>query len=590
MGKKTLESILDYTGHRWIPIQCPFHKDSDASAGYLPASQAFNCLGCGKKIKGKNRILEALGKESDMTSNNLNSSLSIGEIEDTLEDIYGLALDVIEEYDETHTPRTAHTTIDTLLSNDEDTDREEDHNLAPIFPWLRERNISMDTVLYWRGVYFPKDKHIGKYNVKNHIAFTFNRERSIVFRNMGDGQRYHLAGKRVLFNQSCIDNFEQIFMVEGITDFLAMWEMGFRNTVCAFGAEPDKKLLYPLKGKTVFLLYDTDFAGYEGMEKAATMLRELKARPISLTIPKSFDYGDDKIDVGGAWQHKGTAFLAWVKGRMESLSAYDQSRVNRFLSGSMESVQYVRTGITTFDNNVMRGGLATGLHVFGGEPESGKSTLVTQLKDEFIGQSKRVLCCTYELPVTQMYARLASRRTKKLSWQDIERSPLRLQLEEPDAAKAFAQLSNYFKIEAGWSIEMIEAAIHNFDVVFVDYIQRMPFPGKDTSPRDGIIANINRLGTLATEHNKIIVAISSIPRSAYSGDPSTYARSIFKESGNIEFVAQSAHAIVRIPGQSGVSAIRTVKNTRGETNLTTHIRVVGNHQRIEAEEFTEIFK
>jgi len=39
------------------------------------------------------------------------------------------------------------------------------------------------------------------------------------------------------------------------------------------------------------------------------------------------------------------------------------------------------------------------------------------------------------------------------------------------------KISNLIKIELGWTIDQVLAAIDSFDVVIIDYIQRMEFEG-----------------------------------------------------------------------------------------------------------------
>ena len=65
-------------------------------------------------------------------------------------------------------------------------------------------------------------------------------------------------------NLKLFESQEQVILLEGITDFLTMWQIGYKNVTCSMGAKLSKEQAYLLRGKIVFIIYDRDFAGYEG--------------------------------------------------------------------------------------------------------------------------------------------------------------------------------------------------------------------------------------------------------------------------------------------------------------------------------------
>lgn len=551
-----LSEALNKKGSRWLNTNCPFHKDETASSGYLPNAQAFNCFSCGKKIVGKEKILNEInniGFIEDRPSNfTINSNPYV---------IADVSLKIAIEND---LDFKSFETEKKMLINSE----VEKTNIY--LGWLSERGIELKTIEAFNGWFCIEP---GK--LYNHLVFPYKNGKSIVARNFGDGDRFHNIGNKNLFNQSCLEHNEQIFLVEGLSDFLAMYQMGFNNTVTGFGVALNSKLLYPLRGKTVYILFDTDFAGFEGSKKAFELLRELEAIPIILNIPKQFNHNTDKTDVGDAYAKHRDVFKYWIQTSVSKFSDFDNNEVERFIKGEMPPTKYITTGLEEFDNT-MRGGFATGLHVVGGEPESGKSTLITHWMDTSICNGSKVLVATYELSKQQMFARLASRYTNKASWQDIEREPNILQTTETKASKALQILSNSLKIVVDWDINHILASAHLFDVLMIDYAQRMPSVIKGESSRDGLIYNVNKLSDLCRKQGKIIILISSIPRSSYGND--TFERNVFKESGVFEYVSVSAHVIKRM--SKGYAQLRTVKCTRGLTATTTFVKIKSDHQQV----------
>ena len=455
----------------------------------------------------------------------------------------------------------------------------------PLVEWLQARQLSWETFEHFKGDFIlDKDKVVfQKHDLFNHIVFPFNpdrdgKARSLIARNMGQGDRYFQGGKKVLFNMEVLDKYEQVFLVEGVTDLFALYELGIPNAVACFGVEVNKKILYPLRNKTVFILFDTDFAGYEGARKAQEILRELKSTAVILEIPRQFGSGvSEKIDVGSAWAEYKDSFRNWLKSVVLKFSAYDTQEVDAFIKGDLPGLMYAPTGVPEWDS-ILGGGFATGMHTIGGEPEAGKSTTVTHCVRNFAAHKLRTLFCTYELPKSQMLARIAASHTVGTSWQELERNPTIMGGKEKVAGDFLRKVSNYLKIVVDWDINHIFAAKDSFDVVVIDYAQRMPIVGKDKDgdPRQGLINNLNRLSDLCREHNKIVIVISSIGRAHYGAEGTG---GVFKGTGDFEYISQSTHLLKRVG--NGYASILTSKNTRGETRKTTYVRVDGHKQLIQ---------
>jgi hypothetical protein len=139
------------------------------------------------------------------------------------------------------------------------------------------------------------------------------------------------------------------------------------------------------------------------------------------------------------------------------------------------------------------------------------------------------------------------------TWAELEMNPLLL---TQAARERVTQLSEQVRVVMGWNVNEVERAVNNFDVVVVDYIQRMPSAKSEV--KFGVSDNIQRLSNIARDYNKIVIAVSSLPRSGYKADGEM---GVFKESGDIEYVCQSA-TILKKAGDAYITA-SLIKNTRG---------------------------
>jgi DNA primase len=98
-----------------------------------------------------------------------------------------------------------------------------------------------------------------------------------------------------LFPLDKISNTNKVILVEGLYDMLNMWQLGFKNTLCIFGATNFNKIKTELLDRIgvtrVDIAMDSDAAGQRAAEKITNLLdsRNIYARVISL--PQGFDPG-----------------------------------------------------------------------------------------------------------------------------------------------------------------------------------------------------------------------------------------------------------------------------------------------------------
>ena len=527
--------VPDFYDGEWYSIKCPLHNDDTPSAGLNFESKMFNCLSsCGAMP------FIALAKKLD---------IDYSDIETVNEDFNDFLNDLIEDQTKSR-PLVLRKQVEAYTN------------------FLLERKIKPETVEEFGGYYVSDESHQdygylvvpyqtskGTKTVRRRIAG--NGDRFKQSPNDGDGDSKALFGKG--FN-----NYNTVILVEGITDLFTVWEH-HKNVVASFGCKFTKQQGYLLRNKIVFILYDRDYEGFAGAKKAAEILREFNCTVIILEIPETFSDGTtNKIDANSAYCFDSNRFFGWLQSELNRYSSYDRAYIiDTFKPNSIEDSNKLcqfKTGIDGLDS-ILNGGFASGIHGIKGRSGIGKSSLVAELTDQASDQGLRVLSLSYELSKRQMWSRQASRYSMH-NFAEIEKDSSILEME---AFNKINELGNNVKIELGWNIDQIIAAIDNFEVVIVDYIQRMEFEGSDT--RKGIDLNMGKLSNLARDKNKIIFIISSMAE----------GQDNFKESGSILYMCQTAFCLKRINANTLV--LSNEKNTRGKQGDNIYLDVDFGHQR-----------
>jgi len=511
---------------KWNPLRCPLHGDRSPSAAINWRKGIFVCKsGCGSMSLEK--LHNLIFGENEMPT-------EIDELADALPDVgvtvkRGKKSNPEEEKGEP--PSMFHENV-----------------MAFAAAFIEERGVSQQTYvdLDITPILDPLSPNFGYIEIP-HVEGRFIRRKFI---DGMKGPRYQNAdgeGQPFYGLDRLADDTKDVILVEGIYDYMALYEMGYRNIVAALMSDITEKNAYSLKGKTVFLLLDCDYAGYKGGKKALTHFREMGANPIILDLPKGFGK-----DPHLAWRYARQSFSPWLAEELSKYDSVDAKYIrDSFLTNKRPLAMYP-TGVFAFDT-ILGGGLKAGVHIVGGKPGSGKSMLANAIATKIAIAGGRVLNCTYELPKEQVWARTASQFDEH-TWAEIEVNPL---IVNPNTRQILEKLGENIRVVAGWNANEIERAVSHFDVVIVDYIQRMPSSKPEV--KQGVSDNIQRLSNLARDQNKIIIVISSLPRSGYAAEGEM---GVFKESGDIEYVCQSA-TIIKKPTGGDYLACSVLKNTRG---------------------------
>ncbi|MHC4371657.1 MAG: bifunctional DNA primase/helicase, partial [Planctomycetota bacterium] len=342
-----------------------------------------------------------------------------------------------------------------------------------------------------------------------------------------------------------------VWLVEGVFDALSIRHLGVSPVVPILGSAINEAWAFPFRGRTVFIALDADYKGWKSATEIREVLTAVGANPIVLEMPA--DLGGDPSE---ALVNDPDGLDDWVSSVLAKYTPDDSAYVRALISGDTEALPVLPTGLADWDA-MLGGGFKPGVHVVGAEPKAGKSSLVLYLLKRWIDeQQKTGLYLTYEIPKRQSWMRVASTKDPA-PWATLERYPDQM---KPKTATWLKKLAKSMRVEAGWTLAQIKHAIDDFDVVIVDYLQRMPSTHKRDQIRHAIGENIAGLSDLARDKGKVIIVVSSLPRAEYG----RITQSSFKESGDIEYVVQSATGLINYKAQSMLMG-NVVLNTRGST-------------------------
>ena len=299
-----------------------------------------------------------------------------------------------------------------------------------------------------------------------------------------------------------------------------------------------------------------------------------------------------------------------------------RSGVSEFFDEKRQLPRLIKTGFNTLDE-MLGGGLASGLNVLGAKPGSGKTSLVLQMAEHFSSRGVPVLYFSLEMSRNQINAKSLNRNL----WRELGKPEMKKErklfggitsrdfifrdlrgdgendrkrfefLDEHVRKTAEHNLACLYVIEPGrnfenavfkGSVSEIKGIIKNFipfckehhrnrqPVVIIDYLQIVSSNKEYATERQNVDAVIHELFELKT--NIPIILISSLNRSSYTGEKKDDALSVvntvnmgsFKESGNIEFSAEVLIGMQDVTGDDTTEprkiSLKLLKHRYGQPN------------------------
>lgn len=368
------------------------------------------------------------------------------------------------------------------------------------------------------------------------------------------------AGELGIFNSQAIYSADRpVFIVEGEIDAMSFYEIG-SQAIGLGGTSGARKLidlLRKIKNKDqahrepFILTLDNDSAGQKAAEIVRNGLQEL-AWPFYIANPA----GSFK-DPNEALQKDRQGFIARVKAA-ECLELTQSSNI-AFLATLKKKFTNTHPPMSTgfnFLDDILGGGLLTGLYFIGGVSSTGKTAFAMQVVDQIAQAGGDCLVFAAEMSRADLIARSISRETALGDGVCSTQREVQAGYSFAEYAQgkldsldsAYNTYSRYAEritiIEnngANMKPSAIKARIARYchlsgkrPFVLIDYLQILTPEKERQEERLFIDDTIRALKAIATEFDLPICVISSLNRDNYTAPLNLAA---FKASGNIEYGA-----------------------------------------------------
>jgi replicative DNA helicase len=486
-----------------------------------------------------------------------------------------------------------------------------------VIVYEEQENNSRRTKTEWQAIVIPTSPTAFKYRNINSAATHKNR--------------YRIEGCLTPFNFAVIEAqlSKPIWLVEGEIDAMSVIEAG--GEAVAIGSTSGLNIFKSELGKLAHkeklrfvLALDSDDAGKSTQQDLKEFLLQLGIKTIEApSFPVDAKTIKDMNDFLQLGKDRLSEFIQETE-KVFSLEAVDVeleeyiARVGNagymqtFRDHLKEGEPDIPTGFVKLDE-LLGGGLRSGLYVVGAMPGAGKTSFVLQIADQIASgtnscsMKRDILYFSLEMSKDELIARSVSRLTMQIgdkqgipgeNWKsalDILSSQRYLKYNETELELIKDAIDEYeatiaprmfiFEGVADHSLKFIEDAVSKHiektghkPIIILDYLQIMPQEGglmmTDKQATDRTVVALKRI---SHKHRLPVVVISSLNRTSYRADAKDIDMSAYKESGAIEYTADVLLALenkptdARVNSKKGQSAIclRFLKNRLGMANCST---------------------
>ena len=416
-----------------------------------------------------------------------------------------------------------------------------------------------------------------------------------------DGEKYkkQKVGSIQIFNARAIQTATRpLFIVEGEIDAISFYEVGAQAIGLGSTSNIDRLLQELGRGQRRYrepfiIALDNDEAGQRATEKLAEGLYALNI-PYSIANP------------AGQYKDANEALTKDRRGFYERVRKAERAELDRDTNGAYletlrrkfrETREPIPTGFSYLDD-LLDGGLLTGLYFIGGVSSSGKTAFCMQIIDQVARAGGSCLVFAAEMSRADLVARSISRETVEQSadgygyftQRQVQAGYTFADLSErrldnlDRAYNAYALYADRITIYENNGENMKPSRIRDriarycyltgeHPVILVDYLQILT-PEKDKQEiRNCIDDAIRYLKGIATEFSLPIIVISSLNRDNYTA-PLNFAA--FKESGNIEY---GADYLLGLQFSCVHEEAFTAKGTASSTNSALLARLAEEKQK-----------
>lgn len=379
------------------------------------------------------------------------------------------------------------------------------------------------------------------------------------------------VGAQPLHNPDALEK-DGVFIVEGVLDAFALEAMG-QNAIALAGTayEPTLKAIASRGYKgVVVLMMDGDDTGREKQAEAAKLADDLRLSHYEADFMGENGY-KDACEALAANRESAARVLEGVKAAAKAKADEDAKQAEREAMAALKIQDPAEiaaaivacqgyepptpTGFHGLDN-VLNGGLRSGLHVLGAVSSAGKTTLIVQMADFIAASGRPVLFVTIEQSGREIVAKslsrlMAQRDYTSISLWEMSSEKYRYLWNDDKTNALYDAFGEYAERIAPNLVVMaadeqptvndVKAAAYAVrhekgasPVIFIDYLQLLAPRSERDTDKQAADFNVSELRRLARDMQAPVVAISSLNRASYSGNIEMES---FKESGGIEYGA-----------------------------------------------------
>jgi len=324
-----IDVVNEYTTLRraglYWKAHCPFHNEKSASFTVSPHKEIFYCFGChasGDCIAFISRIencsqLEAAKLLADRFSVELPQDIKFESTETNKKrEHYFTICQVVAIWCHEQLRKYAHARnyVESRSISTENIDRFKVgyfpgglHAVKDFIRAMQAQNIMVSDLLdakilqegqrilfspFEERILFPIRDHLGRYCGFGGRTYKTEDERPKYYNSK---ESEHFSKGNLLFGLDCakkhIQGKEEVFLVEGYTDCLAMVDAGYTNTVATLGTACTIEHLKQLAryAKTMYVLYDGDNAGQNAVLRLADLGWQVSLELRVATLPSADD-------------------------------------------------------------------------------------------------------------------------------------------------------------------------------------------------------------------------------------------------------------------------------------------------------------
>lgn len=407
------------------------------------------------------------------------------------------------------------------------------------------------------------------------------------FKKMNEGKN------KPFFNiREAVKNPLCFFIVEGELDCISIEQAGgscfaLGSTVKAKSCcEEMKKTLEALQinvddAGTVIIGLDNDDAGRKASETIEEACNIAGFECVKLNVAGQYKDANEYLckDKNGFYNTIQGIIASLRKEKMEDYAKYNSATaVSEFMSRGETAGKPVPTGFKKLDD-LLNGGLCSGLVFIGGLSSIGKTTIALNIAEQMatnqypagtqeVIKGRDVLYFALEQGKFDLISKILSRRTylesrrkknkklAKMNFQILQRDRWNEWSQEEQSC-LWGCYEAYEK-EVGENLYIIEpkgdmtaldivkmterhiAYTNRVPIIFVDYLQILKSIDVKATDKQAVDRTIVALGSLARRHNTTVVGISSFNRENYWQKVNLTA---FKDTGNLEYSADMLFAI-----------------------------------------------